>query len=103
MALRHGGLPNERRNNVLFSRGGGYRERFNLSSISRYAGHMFRRPENLPQTAVFIARPKERDGKKDRNPGGCMGCTEFRIESFLWKELFRQALTSNWLQRQISK
>jgi hypothetical protein len=37
----------------------------------RYAGHMIRRPEDLPQKAIFIA--KERGGKEDLNPGGRMG------------------------------
>jgi hypothetical protein len=36
----------------------------------RYVGHMIRRPEDLPQKAIFIVR---QGGKEDQNPGGRMG------------------------------
>jgi hypothetical protein len=39
----------------------------------RYAGHMIRRPEDLPQKALFKPNPLEEEIKEDRNPGGRMG------------------------------
>jgi hypothetical protein len=33
----------------------------------RYAGHMIRRPEDLPQKSLFRAKPNEKS-RKDRNP-----------------------------------
>jgi hypothetical protein len=35
-----------------------------------YAGHMIRRPEDLPQKGLFRAKPII---KEDQNPGGRMG------------------------------
>jgi hypothetical protein len=42
------------------------------TSRLRNAGHMIRRPENLPQKALFRAKPIGRR-KQDRKPGGRMG------------------------------
>jgi hypothetical protein len=39
----------------------------------RYDGHMIRRPEDLPQKALFKPNPLEAEIKEDRNPGGLMG------------------------------
>jgi hypothetical protein len=46
----------------------------NVTNTSRlcYAGHMIRKPEALPQKALFRPKWKERS-KEDRNPGGRMG------------------------------
>jgi hypothetical protein len=42
------------------------------TSRLRYAGQMIRRPEDLPQKALFRAKPIGRN-QEDRNPGGRMG------------------------------
>jgi hypothetical protein len=39
----------------------------------RYSGHMTRRPEDLPQKALFRPNPMEGEIKKDQNPDGRMG------------------------------
>jgi hypothetical protein len=39
----------------------------------RYAGHMIRRPENLPQKLYSKPNPMKGEIKEDRNPGGRMG------------------------------
>jgi hypothetical protein len=44
-----------------------------MTSKLRYAGHMIRRPEDLPQKALFRAKPMEGEIKEDRYPGGRMG------------------------------
>jgi hypothetical protein len=43
------------------------------TSRLRYAGHMIRRPEDLPQKALSEPNPMEGEIKEDRNPGGQMG------------------------------
>jgi hypothetical protein len=43
------------------------------TSRLRYADHMIRRPEDLPQKALFRAKPMDREIKEDRSPGGRMG------------------------------
>jgi hypothetical protein len=47
----------------------------NVTKTSRlhYAGHMITRPEDLPQKALFRAKPIGEEIKEDRNPGGRMG------------------------------
>jgi hypothetical protein len=39
----------------------------------RYAGHMIRRPEDLPQKLYSEPNPLEGEIKEDRIPGGRMG------------------------------
>jgi hypothetical protein len=39
----------------------------------RYASHMIRRPEDLPQKLLLEPNPMEGEIKEDRNPGGRMG------------------------------
>jgi hypothetical protein len=79
------------------------------TSRLRYAGHMIRRPEDLPQKALFRAKPIVR-----RN----LGRPEFRCEDVVksnslalgvrdwthcaqdrqsWKDLLGQVLTKYWL------
>jgi hypothetical protein len=43
------------------------------TSRLRYAGHKIKRPEDLPQQAIFRAKPNGGRIKEDRNPGGRMG------------------------------
>jgi hypothetical protein len=43
------------------------------TSRLRYAGHMIRRPEDLPQKLYSKPNPIEEEIKEDRNPGGRMG------------------------------
>jgi hypothetical protein len=75
----------------------------------RYAGHMFRRPEDLPQKALFRAksigrrnqgRPKSRlvDGvNSDSLALGVRDWTHCAQDRQLWKDLLGQALTKYWL------
>jgi hypothetical protein len=48
----------------------------NVTKTSRlhYAGHMIRRPEDLPQKTLLRAKPngRRKEIKEDRNPGGWM-------------------------------
>ena len=43
------------------------------TSRLRYAGHMIRRPEDLPQKTIFIARPQRTRRQGSLDPGGWMG------------------------------
>jgi hypothetical protein len=43
------------------------------TSRLRYAGHMIRRPEDLPQKLYSESNPMKGEIKEDRNPGGRMG------------------------------
>jgi hypothetical protein len=43
------------------------------TSRLRYAGHMIRRPEELPQKALFRDKPIGRRNQRDRNPVGRWG------------------------------
>jgi hypothetical protein len=73
----------------------------------RYAGHMIRRPEDLPQKTIFIARPQRtmRQGRsKSRRVDGvnidsrALGApywTHRAQDRVQWKELFRQSLFAN--------
>jgi endonuclease/exonuclease/phosphatase family metal-dependent hydrolase len=75
----------------------------------RYAGHMIRRPEDLPQKAIFIARPQgtRRQGRprsrwadgviSDSRALGAQDWTNRARDRVIWRELLRQALTNNWL------
>jgi hypothetical protein len=95
---------------------GVYRRRYNhelvnatQTSILRYAGHMMRRPEDLPQKAIFRAksngkrnqgRPKSRwaDGvNSDSVALGVRDWTHCAQDRQSWKDLFQQALTKYWL------
>jgi hypothetical protein len=87
MAVRHGGqlLVGPKLEN------GVYRRRYNFdlqkefdspcvinivkTNRLRYAGLMIKRPEDLPQKAIFIARPQGTRQREDQNPGGRMGWT----------------------------
>jgi hypothetical protein len=85
------------------------------TSKLRYAGHMIRRPEDLPKKALFRAkpngsrnqgRPKSRwaDGVNSDSLGlgvrDWMHCAQDRQS---WKDLLEQALTKYWLWCHISK
>jgi hypothetical protein len=41
----------------------------------RYAGHIIRKPEDLPQNLYSKPNPMDGEFMKDRNPGGRMGWT----------------------------
>jgi hypothetical protein len=83
----------------------------NVSKTSRlhYAGHMIRRPEDLPQKALFRAkpigrrnqgRPKSRwaDGvNSDSLVLGVRDWTHCAQDRQSWKDLLGQALTKYWL------
>jgi hypothetical protein len=43
------------------------------TSRLRYAGHMIRRPDDLPQKLYSEQNPMEGKIKKEQNPGGRMG------------------------------
>jgi hypothetical protein len=44
------------------------------TSRLRYTGHMIRRPEDLPQKALFRAKPNGRDGRRNQGrPNSRMG------------------------------
>jgi hypothetical protein len=45
---------------------------FTKTSRLRYAGHMIRRPEDLPQKALFRTTPYGRRNKEDQNLDGRM-------------------------------
>jgi hypothetical protein len=47
----------------------------NVTKTTRlhYAGHMIRRPKDLPQKLYSEPNPMEGEIKEDRNPGGRMG------------------------------
>ena len=75
----------------------------------RYAGHMIRRPEDLPQKAIFIARPQgtRRQGRpRSRWADGvssdsrALGAPDWTIRARnreKWKELLHQAMINYWL------
>jgi hypothetical protein len=80
----------------------------------RYAGHMIRRPEDLPQKTLFRAKPigRRNQGRlKSRWADGVNSdilalevrdwthCAQDRQS---WKDLLEQALTKYWLQCHIS-
>jgi hypothetical protein len=79
------------------------------TSRLRYAGHMIRRPEELPQKALFRAkpigrrnqeRPKSRwaDGvNSDSLALGVRDWTHCVQDRQSWKYLLEQALTKYWL------
>ena len=74
----------------------------------RYAGHMIRRPEDLPQKAIFIARPQgtRRQGRpRSRWADGvssdsrALGAPDWTIRARnreKWKELLHQAMIYYW-------
>jgi hypothetical protein len=75
----------------------------------RYAGHMIRRPEELPQKALFRAKPIGRRNqgrpKSRRVDGVNSNSLALRVRDWthcaqdrqLWKDLLGQALTKYWL------
>jgi hypothetical protein len=79
------------------------------TSRLRYAGHMIRRPEDLPQKALFRAKPIERrnqgrpksrwaDGvNSDSLALGVRDWTHCAQDRQSWKDLLGQALTKYWL------
>ena len=79
------------------------------TSRLRYAGHMIRRPEDLPQKAIFIARPQgtRRQGRpksrwadgvnSDSRALGALDWTNRARDREQWKELIHQAMTHRWL------
>jgi hypothetical protein len=83
----------------------------NATKISRlrYAGHMIRRPEDLPQKALFRAkpigrrnqrRPKSRwaDGvNSDSLALGVRDCTHCAQDRQSWRDHLQHALTRYWL------
>jgi hypothetical protein len=84
------------------------------TSRLRYAGHMIRRHEDLPQKALFRAKPNERrnqgrpksrwaDGvNSDSLALGVREWTHCAQDRQTWRDL-QQALTRYWLQCHISK
>jgi hypothetical protein len=79
------------------------------TSSLRYAGHMIGRPEDLPQKALFkakpngrrnLGRPKSRwaDGvNSDSLALGVRDWTHSAQDRQTWRDLLQQALTSYWL------
>jgi hypothetical protein len=79
------------------------------TSRLRYAGHIIRRPEDLPQKALFRAkltgrrnqgRPKSRcaDGvNSDTLALGVRDWTHCAQDRQSWRDLLQQALTRYWL------
>ena len=79
------------------------------TSRLRYAGHMIRRPEDLPQKAIFIARPQgtRRQGRpksrwadgvdSDSRALGALDWTHLAQDRERWKEFLRQAITNIWV------
>jgi hypothetical protein len=73
----------------------------------RYAGHMIRRPEDLPKKALFRAKPNGRrnqgrprwaDGvNSDSLALGVRDWTHCAQDRQSWKDLLEQALTKYWL------
>jgi hypothetical protein len=73
----------------------------------RYAGHMIRRPEDLPQKALFRAKPNGRKNRErpksrwaDRVNSLALGVrdwTHCAQDRQSWKDLLQQALTRYWL------
>jgi hypothetical protein len=83
----------------------------NVSKTSRlrYAGHMIRRPKDLPQKALFRAKPigrrnqgrpkfKWADGVNSDNLSlGVRDWTHWAQDRQTWKDLLQPALTKYWL------
>jgi hypothetical protein len=79
------------------------------TSRLRYAGHMIRRPEDLPPKALFRAKPNGRrnqgkpksrwaDGvNSDSLALGVRDWTHCALDRQSWKDLLRQALNKYWL------
>jgi hypothetical protein len=75
----------------------------------RYAGHMIRKPEDLPQKALFRAKPigRRNQGKpkstwadgvnSDSLALGVRDWTHCPQDRQAWKDLLGQALTKKWL------
>jgi hypothetical protein len=61
------------------------------TSRLRFAGHMIRGPEDLPQKTEFLARPQEQGGKEDQHQKGRAQDREY------WRDLCHQAETKFWL------
>jgi hypothetical protein len=83
----------------------------NVTKTSRlhYAGYMIRKPEDLPQKALFRAKPNARrnqgrpksrwaDGvNSDSLALGVRDWTHCAQDRQTWRDLFQQALTRYWL------
>jgi hypothetical protein len=75
------------------------------TSRLRYAGHMIRRPEDLPQKALFRAKHNGRrnqsrwaDGvNSDSLALGVRNWTHCVLKTGRWRDLLQQALTRYWL------
>jgi hypothetical protein len=79
------------------------------TSRLRYAGHMIRRPEDLPQKAIFIAKPQgtRRQGRprsrwadgvsSDSRALGAPVLTNLARDREKWSDLCNQAQTKYWL------
>jgi hypothetical protein len=79
------------------------------TSRLRYAGHMIRRPEDLPQKAIFIAKPQgsRRQGRPRSRWVDGVGCdsralgapvwTNRAKDREKWRDLCHQAQTKYWL------
>jgi hypothetical protein len=79
------------------------------TSRLRYTGHMIRRPEDLPQKALFRAKPNGRRNQgrpktrwaygvnSDSLALGIRDWTHCAQDRQSWKDLLGQALTKYWL------
>jgi hypothetical protein len=71
----------------------------NVTKTSRlhYAGHMIRTPEDLPQKAIFRAKPNGRRNKgrppKSRSALGVEDWMHCAQDRQTWRDLLQQALT----------
>jgi hypothetical protein len=89
----------------------------NVTKNSRlhYAGHMIRRPEDLPKKALFRSKPNGRRNQgrlksrwangvnSDTLALGVRDWTHCAQDRQSWKDLLEQALTKYWLSCHISK
>jgi hypothetical protein len=83
----------------------------NVTKISRlrYAGHMIRRPEDLPQKALFRAKPNGRrnQGRPKSRWADGVNCDSLALgvrdwthcaqDRQTWRDLLQQVLTRYWL------
>jgi hypothetical protein len=77
------------------------------TSRLRYAGHMIRKPEDLPQKALFRTQWKENQGRpksrwadevnSDSLALGVRDWTNCAKDRQTWSDLLQQALTRYWL------
>jgi hypothetical protein len=63
------------------------------TSRLRYAGHMIRKPEDLPQKALFRAKPYGTRNQGRPKSRWADGVNSFAQDRQIWRDLLQQALT----------